>query len=106
MEFSIKLYAIKSGLSIVYNEGSQVIIQKIFYFLSLEIYFVLANSADQDGSSLFAKVPFCGFPIFKELKEVNRDSQAIHYYTATNPAPSSHTQVGLNFLFHNFESKI
>ena len=86
MEFSIKLYAIKSGLSIVYNEGSQVIIQKIFYFLSLKIFVVLANSADPDGSSLFAKVPFYGFPIFKELKEVNRDSQAIHYYTATNPA--------------------
>ena len=28
------------------------------------------------------------------------------YYTATNPSPSSHLPVGLNFLFHNFESKI
>ena len=28
------------------------------------------------------------------------------YFTATNPAPSSHIPVGLNFLFHNFESRI
>ena len=36
---------IKSGWSIVYIDGSQVINFKIM-FLSLKIYFVLANSAD------------------------------------------------------------
>ena len=28
------------------------------------------------------------------------------FITATNPAPSSHIPVGLNFLFSNFKSKI
>ena len=42
MEYSIKLYAIKSGWSIVYIEGSQVIILKNA-FLSLKIDFILAN---------------------------------------------------------------
>ena len=46
MEFSIKLHTIKSGWSIVYIEGSQVIISKNIIFLSLKINFVLANSAD------------------------------------------------------------
>ena len=30
----------------------------------------------------------------------------LHKITATNPSPSSHIPVGLNFLFRNFESKI
>ena len=29
---------------------------------------------------------------------------AINIFTATNPSPSSHIPVGLNFLFPNFES--
>ena len=37
-----------SGWSIVYIEGSRVIIFKNNVFLSLEIDFVLANSADPD----------------------------------------------------------
>ena len=35
MEFSINLHTIKSGWSIVYIEGSQVIISKIFFFLNI-----------------------------------------------------------------------
>ena len=42
MDFSIKFHTIKLGWSIVYIEGSKVV------FLSLKIYFVLANSADPD----------------------------------------------------------
>ena len=72
MEFSTKLHTIKSGWSIVYFEGLQVII-------SLKIDFILANSADPNensnaascsllsGSSLFAKVPVKGFPVYKGL---------------------------------------
>ena len=45
MEFSIKLHTIKSGWSVVYNEGLHVIISKNIAFLSLTIDFVLANSA-------------------------------------------------------------
>ena len=48
MEFSLKPFAIKSGWSIVFIEGSQVITAKKNVFLSLKIGFVLANSADTD----------------------------------------------------------
>ena len=47
MECSIKLDTVKLGWSIVYIEGSQVIIsKKCIIFLSLKMNFVLANSAD------------------------------------------------------------
>ena len=48
MEFSVKLHAIKLGWSIVYNEGSQVIISKNVVFDSLMNDFVSVNSADLD----------------------------------------------------------
>ena len=47
IEFPIQLPTIKSGWSIVYIEGSQIIISKKDY-ISLKIHFVLANSADTD----------------------------------------------------------
>ena len=54
MEFSIKLHTIESEWSVVYIEGSQVIIsKKNIVFLSLKIDFVLANSADPDEMLLF-----------------------------------------------------
>ena len=37
-----------SGLSIIYIEGSKVVISKTYCILSLKIDFVLANSADLD----------------------------------------------------------
>ena len=71
MEFPIKFDTVKSGWSIVYTEGSQVIIEKKNVFLSLKIDFVLANSADPDemphntafhlGLHCLPKYPFCGF---------------------------------------------
>ena len=48
MEFSIKFDTVKSGWSIVYIEGSKVIISKIIVFLSLKTECVLANSAEPD----------------------------------------------------------
>ena len=49
MEFPIKFDTVKSGWSIVYIEGSQVIISKKYtLFLSLKINSVLANRADPD----------------------------------------------------------
>ena len=48
MKISIKQHAMKSGWSIVYIEGSQVIILKIYCIVSLKINFVLVNSADPD----------------------------------------------------------
>ena len=48
MEFSLKFDTVKSGWSIVYTEGSQVIISKNIIFIFLKINFVMANSADPD----------------------------------------------------------
>ena len=51
MEFPIKFDTVKSGWSIIFIEGSQVIIfRKILYYnvFSLKINFVLPNSADPD----------------------------------------------------------
>ena len=47
------VHTIKSGWSIVYIVGSQVIISKNIVFLSVKINFVLANSADPDEMSHF-----------------------------------------------------
>ena len=48
MEFSIKFDTVKSGWSIVYIEGLQVIISKNITFPSFKIDFILANNADPD----------------------------------------------------------
>ena len=48
MDSSFWLYTIYFEWSIIYIEGSQVIISKNIVFLSLRIDFVLANSADPD----------------------------------------------------------
>ena len=47
MEFPIKFDSVKSGWSIIYIEGSQVIISKKYY-ISSKIDFVFENSADPD----------------------------------------------------------
>ena len=52
---TIKLQTNKSGWSIIYNEGSQVIISpKNIVFLSLKIGFIIANSADPDEMPHYA----------------------------------------------------
>ena len=48
MEYSIKFDTVKSGLSIVYIEGLQIITSKNIAFLSLKTDFVLINSAGPD----------------------------------------------------------
>ena len=48
MEISIKFDTVKSGWSIIYIEGSQVIIKRNVVFPSLKIDFGLANSANPD----------------------------------------------------------
>ena len=75
MEFSIKLHTIKSKWSIVYIEGSRVIISKNILFLSMKIEFVLANSTDPEemshhvafllGLHCLPKYPFRGFQYTK-----------------------------------------
>ena len=56
IEFSIQFNKVKSGWSIIYIEGPQVIIspQKLYFSLWRSIFFVLANSADRD------EMPYCG----------------------------------------------
>ena len=56
MEFPIKFDTVKSGWSIVYTEGSQIIISKIIIFLSLKIDFGLANNADPDEMMHYARL--------------------------------------------------
>ena len=89
MEFPIKFDTVKLGWSIVYIEGSLVIISKKNIFLSLKIefvlansagFFVLANSADPVemphdaafhlGLHFLPKYPLRGFPVFKGLEDV------------------------------------
>ena len=78
MEYTFKFEKARSGLSIVYMEGSYVVIpNKYRIFLSLKINIVLANSADPDEmshyisprSSLFAKVTVLGLEVFKVLSQ-------------------------------------
>ena len=50
----MKFDTVKLGWSIVYIEGSQDMISKIFSYLSLRINFVLANSADLEEMPCYA----------------------------------------------------
>ena len=76
MELSIKIYTTKSGWSLVYIEGPQVILSKYYQiFFSLKMDFVLANSADPDemlqyvafhlGLHCLQKYPLRGFQFTK-----------------------------------------
>ena len=57
VEFPIMFDTVKPGWSIVYIEGSQVIIPKKIIFLSLKIDFALANSVNPDKMPHYAA--FC-----------------------------------------------
>ena len=60
MEFSIKFDTVKSEWSIIYIEGSQVIIFKKYCIFSMKIDFSLANSADPEEMLHYAafNLPF------------------------------------------------
>ena len=58
MEYSIKFDTVKSGWPIVYIEGPQVIIFKIYY-ISLKIDLVLVNSAEQNEMHHFWVFTVC-----------------------------------------------
>ena len=47
-DFSTKFDIVKSGWSVVYIEGSHVVISKCIVFLSLKTDFAVANSADPE----------------------------------------------------------
>ena len=77
MEFSIKFDTVKSEWSIVYTEGSQVVILKKIVFLSLKINFVLEKGVDPDemqhnaafhlGLHCFSNQMLMGSLVFKVL---------------------------------------
>ena len=54
MEFSIKFGTVKSGWSIVYIKGSQVIIFKTYRISFPKIDFGLANSANLHGMKYYS----------------------------------------------------
>ena len=60
MDSSFWFDTINFGWSIIYTEGSQVIIsQKNIAFISLKIVFVLANSVDLDEIPKYAEFHLC-----------------------------------------------
>ena len=76
MELCIKFDTVRSGRSKIYKEGPQVKISKNSVFLSLNIDFVLASSADPDemphnasfhlGLYCLSKYPFRSFLTLKD----------------------------------------
>ena len=54
MNFPIHIEMISMGLPIFYFRGSQVEVSLFDVFLSLEVVFVLANSADTDEMQQYA----------------------------------------------------
>ena len=76
MDFSIKFDTFNSGWSIVYVNGSKVIISKEEFYFTLKIYFLIANSPDPDEMPHSASFHlgyhclnfFYGFPLYRGLK--------------------------------------
>ena len=59
LEFPIKFDTVKPRWTIIYIEGSQVIIFKNLVFLSMKMYLVLAISADPDEMQLHVAFHLC-----------------------------------------------
>ena len=59
MEFPIKFDSVKPRWTIIYIEGSHVIIFKNIVFLSIKMYLVLAISADPDEMQLHVAFHLC-----------------------------------------------
>ena len=51
--------------------GHRLCFLKHIVFLSQKIDFVLTNSSDPDGKSLFSIGPFQGFPLYKWLMGID-----------------------------------
>ena len=65
IDFPIQIATIRMVLSITCFEGSQVDLPNICVLQSLNIAFIIANSADPDEMQQTTKLPFQGFPINK-----------------------------------------
>ena len=70
MDSSYWFYTVDLGWSVVYIEGTQVIISTKYRYSFFEDHFSLANSAQHiisSGSALIAKVSVKGFLVLKGL---------------------------------------
>ena len=65
INFPIQRATIKIGLSIICLKGSQIDFPNNCVHQSLNIVFIIANSADPDKMHQTIKLPFQGFPIYK-----------------------------------------
>ena len=65
IDFPIQIATIKMGLSIICFKGSQVDFLNKCGLQSLNIEFIIANSADTDEMQQLTKLPFQGFPVYK-----------------------------------------
>ena len=63
--FLIQIATIRMGLSIICFKGSQVVFPNKCVLQSLNIEFIIANSADTDEMQQSTKLPFQGFPVYK-----------------------------------------
>ena len=64
IDFPIQIATIRMGLSIIYFKGSQVDFPNKCVLQSLNIEFIIANSADTDEMQQPTKLPFQGFPVY------------------------------------------
>ena len=65
IDFPIQIATIRMGLSIICFKGSQVDFPNKCVLQSLNIEFIIANSADTDEMQQPTKLPFQGFPVYK-----------------------------------------
>ena len=75
MDFSIQIATIRMGLSIICFKGSPVDFLYKYVLQSLNIAFIIANSADSDEMQI-TKLPFIGFQytkgVFLIIREFNK----------------------------------
>ena len=65
IDFPIQIATIRMGLSIICFKGSKVDFPNKCVLQSLNIEFIIANSADTDKMQQPTKLPFQGFPVYK-----------------------------------------
>ena len=65
IDLFIQIATIKMRLSIICFKGSQLYFPDKCVLQSLNIAFIIANSADPDEMQQTTKIPFQGFPVYK-----------------------------------------
>ena len=65
IDFPIQIATIRMRLSIICFEGSQVDLSNTCVLQSMNIAFIIANSADPDEMQQITKLSFQAFPVYK-----------------------------------------